>query len=906
MSSVPDDANHNPDPLNKEVQPQPESQAAPAADPSAETPSAAGGTETPGEGNTENQAAQPAPIIEHRLDKELNFVDLLQIVKRHILLIVLIMTAVSIGVGYRYMTAQRLYRANAIIHISQKDSGIDGGAGLRKSAREEDFLNTLIALLQSDDVIVSTYNNIAEDPEKKKGVIFSEFVRGSDAWKQYVVANLRIKLGGEGETKKANVLSVSYSSPSPREAYVVISTLLDQFQIYFEKQYTKATSAVQRSLQEGIRNVNAGIAETNRHLNDYLVGSSVAMIGVQESNPVLTRIQELEESIVDLDYQKIRLQNRLDMIESRINGRDIADIPEEELIIILGAGNETVTGIGQEQSIATITALARGGDMTDTLESTLLTLDLEQSALMLKEMAALREQNVGEDNPRMIALRKGYEDLIEYRKMQTGLDEGETLNRIGIFTYQEYMETYIKVLHERIDALTAQRERFQEYIDAQAGEIQDINDHFLALETLQFSISSQKELSMQLVRKLDQVNILSKYGGYKIEVVMPPREPTIPYAPNRLKYGILALFLGGLLGFATAFTLDMLDTTFRNPDSVSTTLGIRLLAQLPSFQLNRKYKKNLENISIEPGIPIASLFAYHFPDSPQCETFRALRSKVFFNNRSKPRVVLFTSPHSGDGKTTFVSSMAIMLAEADKKVLLIDGDIRKPDVHKKFNLKNQEGFAELLAGTHTEEELARPTKLKNLSVITAGLQRKNPSEKFIAANLVQLFERLKTKYDYVLVDSSPVLYVSDVCNVAAKVDGVIYVFRIRRNGQPDVTQGVRIMGDVGANFIGCVVNCHQKHRFYDPTATSKKKASYGYGYGYGYGGYGYGRGGYGYGRAGAYGPAYGTPYGSPYGSAYTGYGYGTYGKKYGNYGDDGDDASEGGGASGGGSPEQES
>ena len=96
-------------------------------------------------------------------------------------------------------------------------------------------------------------------------------------------------------------------------------------------------------------------------------------------------------------------------------------------------------------------ALARGGDMTDTLESTLLTLDLEQSALMLKEMASLREQNVGEDNPRMIALRRGYEELIEYRKLQTGLEEGETLNRIGIFTYQEYMNA-LCALVEKIDS----------------------------------------------------------------------------------------------------------------------------------------------------------------------------------------------------------------------------------------------------------------------------------------------------------------------------------------------------------------------------------------------------------------------------------------------------------------------
>ena len=113
MSSVSDDANNPSQPNENDPRPA-EGQAGAAAGAA--------------EGNTENQAAQPpvAPIIEHRVDKELNFVDLLQIVRRHIALIILIMTAVAVGVGYRYMTAQRLYRSNAVIHISQKDSGIDG------------------------------------------------------------------------------------------------------------------------------------------------------------------------------------------------------------------------------------------------------------------------------------------------------------------------------------------------------------------------------------------------------------------------------------------------------------------------------------------------------------------------------------------------------------------------------------------------------------------------------------------------------------------------------------------------------------------------------------------------------------------------------------------------------------
>jgi capsular exopolysaccharide synthesis family protein len=828
-----------------------------------------------------------APVIEHRVDKELGFVDLLLIAKRHILLMIVIFTAVAVMAGYRFSKAERLYRSSTVIHISRKDSNIGKVENFRNAAKEEDFLNTMIALLQSDDVLLSTYREIAGDPEMRRKVVFEEFSRGPDAWSQYVVSNLRIRLGGEGETKKANVLSVSYTSTSAQEAYVVISVLLDQFQIYFEKQYSKTTSAVQKSLQEGIQEVSKGIAATNARLDQYLLTADVALIGVRENNPVLTRIQGLEENLVDLDYQGIRLQNRLDMIQSRIGGRKLEDIPEDELIVILGSGNENISGIGQEQSIATITALARGGDMGDTLNTTLLKLDIEQSALMLKEIARLKEQNIGEDNPQMLALRKGYEDLIEYRRLRTGLGEGETLNKIGIFTYREYAETYLDVLKHRIAAIDKQRQLLEDFIDSQASAIQSINDHFLELETIRFSIASQKELHMQLVRKLDQVNILSKYGGYKIEVVLQPSEPTLPFAPNKSKYALLTILLGGITGFAFAFLRDMTDRTFRTPDAISAALGIHLLAQMPSFKMTQKYRKELDlSASSEPGTPVGSLFAYHFPDSVQCETFRALRSKVFLNSRVKPKTVLFTSPHSGDGKTTFISSMAIMLAEADKKVLLIDGDIRKPDIHRKFNLKNEEGFAELLAGTHTEEELARPTKLKNLFVITAGLQRKNPSERFIAANFDQILEKPKEKYDFILIDTSPVLYVSDVCNIAARTDGVIYIFRIRHNGQPDVTQGVRMMADVGANFIGCVVNCYMKHRFYDPTAVSRKKATYGYGYGYGgygYGGYGYG--GYGYSIQGAGG--YG--YGPHYGSAYTGYGYGAYGRQYGSYGEGRDD-----------------
>ena len=846
------------------------------------------------EGGYPGKAAAPrlssAPVVDPHQGKELGFLDLLQIVKRHIFLIILIVAASIVAVGYRYTKAQRLYRSNAMIHISKKDSGM-AGEGSRNTAKEEDFLNTMIALLQSDDVLLSTYNQIANDQEKRRGVIYEELLRGPEAWGQYVVGNLKIRLGGEGETKKANVLSVSYTSSSPKEAFIVISTLLDQFQVYFEKQYAKASSAVQRSLQEGIKDVTEGIADTNQRLDDYLSHSSVALIGVRENNPVLTRIQSLEEKLVDFDYQKIRLQNRLDMINNRIAGRDIDEIPEEELIVILGAGNENISGVGQEQSISTITALARGGDMGETLNTTLLKLDIQQSAIMLKEIARLKEQNIGEDNPQMKALRKGYEELIDYRKELTGLEEAETLNKVGIFTYQEYMQTYIDVLKEQIKAIDEQRKLLQDYIDAQAPEIQKINDHFLDLETIRFSIASQKELQMQLIRKLDQVNIMSKYGGYKIEVVLPPREPAYPFSPNKLKYGVLALLIGGLTGFALAFLLDTVDTTFRTPDDVSTVLGIHLLAQMPAFTMTRKQKAGLAMSETKPGTPIPDLFAYHFPDSVQCETFRALRSKVFFNARVRPKTVIFTSPHSGDGKTTFVSSMAIMLAEADKKVLLIDGDIRKPDIHKKFNLKNTEGFAELLAGTHTEEQIVQPTVLKNLFVISAGLSRKNPSERYISADFDRILEELKEKYDYILIDTSPVLYVSDVCNIAAKTDGVIYIFRIRRNGQPDVTQGVRMMTDVGANFLGCVVNCHLKHRFYDPTATSKKKSTYGYGYGYGYGGYGYGRGRYGYGQRGygygnsAYGGyGYGASGGYGYGSS-GGYGYGTYGKDYGGYGE---------------------
>lgn len=238
------------------------------------------------------------------------------------------------------------------------------------------------------------------------------------------------------------------------------------------------------------------------------------------------------------------------------------------------------------------------------------------------------------------------------------------------------------------------------------------------------------------------------------------------------------------------------------------------------------------------------------PNSPFAikEAYNSIRAKLFFTGRGeKCPVFAMTSAMMHDGKTTNAVNLAISVASAAKRVLLIDGDMRKPTVHRYFGVENKNGLSEILAGL-TNEVKIRKTEVENLHVLTSGQIPPNPAELFASKQMDNLLDYVKEYFDYVIIDTPPVNVVSDAAILAEKVTGYVFVVQSGKNHYYELTYALDTVQQMNGNVVGIILN----------DITGKGTSRYG---SYRSNRYGYGKGSY---HRGYYGRGYYSSYYSNY------------------------------------------
>jgi len=274
----------------------------------------------------------------------------------------------------------------------------------------------------------------------------------------------------------------------------------------------------------------------------------------------------------------------------------------------------------------------------------------------------------------------------------------------------------------------------------------------------------------------------------------------------------VGLIIGLFLAVVTAFFLEYLDQTIKTSSDVERALEVPLLGLIPQEAPVHTYATTGNGRSARRrNLPLVSLLS---PDDPASEAYRTLRTNVTFVNAEQQQlqVIVLTSPGPGEGKSTTAANLAIIMAQLGANTLLIDADLRRPLIHRAFNLVQEPGLTDVLVGAATLREAVRPNVVPKLDVLPAGALPPNPSELLGSSTMQRLIEELRGKYTTIIFDSPPTLAVTDATVLAAAADGVILVVRAGETDEIAAQRALAQLKRVRARVAGTVLNGIKKER----------------------------------------------------------------------------------------------
>jgi capsular exopolysaccharide synthesis family protein len=300
-----------------------------------------------------------------------------------------------------------------------------------------------------------------------------------------------------------------------------------------------------------------------------------------------------------------------------------------------------------------------------------------------------------------------------------------------------------------------------------------------------------------------------------VRVVVEQRAsiPDAPVTPNTTRNIALGLLVGVVLGVGLALVRHYLDNTVKDHQTLEEITGVGLVGSIPLDKERRK----------------VAAISFDGNKSAIAEAFRKLRTNLqFLAVDNPPRVIVVTSSLPNEGKTITAINLALALAEAEHNVLLVDGDLRRAMLGKYLNAVGSVGLSTVLSGAASLPEVLQQTGFPRLSVLTSGAIPPNPSELLGSMAAKKFLAEMRAQFDYVIVDSSPLLAVTDAAILAANSDGVLIMARFGQSKRQQLTQAVGNLEDVGAPLLGAVFTM----------TPARGSGSYGYGYSY----YGYDKG----------------------------------------------------------------
>ncbi|MBI4954878.1 MAG: polysaccharide biosynthesis tyrosine autokinase [Myxococcales bacterium] len=456
-------------------------------------------------------------------------------------------------------------------------------------------------------------------------------------------------------------------------------------------------------------------------------------------------------------------------------------------------------------------------------------------------------------NPLLVNWRGQYESALAEREALLASGKGEDYDAVRAAAQR--VETAKAAILREVENVRAAARRDVSAVNQRIGaaeqrlakarkQAHELNLLEIEYDRLQRQKDNTEKLYGLVLERTKETDLAQLLRVNNIRVLDRPLVPGTPVHPRVPVNIALGLFAGLLLGAAAAFLRGLLDRTIKVPDDLEQELGATFLGLLPVVARHSEHgavygRKSRRRVKTEGRPSSPELMVHDQPTSGMAEAARAIRTNLMFMAPDHPyRLLLVTSAGPVEGKTTVACSIAVAMAQAGQRVVLVDCDLRRPRIHRVFAESNDRGVTTVLMDMALDDALVE-TQVPNLTVITSGPVPPNPAELFHSDRFRRLLEDLKGRFDRVVIDSPPVVAVTDATILSTLVDGTVVVARAFHTRKELARHAVRSIRDVDGKIAGTVLNAvdfsrleykysyyyYQRDEYYGQTGRHSRDAS---------------------------------------------------------------------------------
>ena len=549
------------------------------------------------------------------------------------------------------------------------------------------------------------------------------------------------------------VMEIHYSSSDPKMAASIINTIIDSY--------------IERNIRTKFESTTQAADWLSKQLADL-------QVKVEVSQEKLVNYQK-EKGIIGGDEKTNLITTKLNELNSELSAAEADRIHKQALYQYASSGNIDKMGTDDKMTLFN---------------------KLREDEVNLKNQIAQASVQFGPSYPKLLELKTRLEQV------QKDLQAERQKN----------------VVHMQNDYLAAlQREKMLRVaFEAQKQEANQLNQSAIEYNLLKRDLDANRQLYEGLLQKLKEAGISAGLTSTNIQIVDSARTPTAPSRPNIPRNLEIGLLFGLIAGTVLALTIEAMDNTVVTPEHVELTSGLQALGMIPlkssvglvagngaglKNRLLGSRSETRRNTSVD-------LVVLARPKSELAEAYRALRTSILLGSASAPpRLILITSPLPQEGKTTTTVNTAVSLAQQGRKVLLVDADLRRPTVHVPFGLKTGPGLSDVLTGgCKFEDACVTWSQVPNLRILQAGTLPPYPAELLSSEPMKQLLARWSREFDNVIIDTPPMLTVTDAVMLSVFMDQVILVVRASVTSKKALRRSCELLAHVNARVLGVVLN----------------------------------------------------------------------------------------------------